>query len=232
MSMDDPIIVELKERVTAAQQEYDLAIAFHEVWKPSAYDKGLHHRLGVSYATQAFRVVRTALRREMLLALMRLWDENPKAIRMQWIARNLQNPKILDALALDRASRHGFRDDVSMMRDDLAERADEAVRLIRKYMQGGVSNVVFGKLQSLRHERLAHRQVTKASPNGDEATDEEIEGFYRDNSKLIEILLNVVNGIAYEPEDTANIFGFYAAEYWKRFGLLNRTNKQQDVHGG
>ena len=39
-----------------------MAIAFHEVWKPAAYDTDLHARMGVSYATQAFNITRTALR--------------------------------------------------------------------------------------------------------------------------------------------------------------------------
>jgi hypothetical protein len=41
-----------------------------------AYDKDLHSRMGQSYASQAFLVIRMALRRETLLALMRLWDRN------------------------------------------------------------------------------------------------------------------------------------------------------------
>jgi hypothetical protein len=53
---------------------YTMAVAFHEVWKPTAYDKALHERMGRSYAGQSFLIVRSALRREMLLALMRIWD--------------------------------------------------------------------------------------------------------------------------------------------------------------
>jgi hypothetical protein len=63
MRTDDSRITKLQAKATAAQQEFDLAVAFHEVWKPTAYDQDLHGRLGVSYATQAFRVIRTALRR-------------------------------------------------------------------------------------------------------------------------------------------------------------------------
>jgi hypothetical protein len=52
-----------------------MAVTFHEVWKPAAYNEDLRERMGVSYATNAFYVVRTAVRREMLLALTRLWDK-------------------------------------------------------------------------------------------------------------------------------------------------------------
>lgn len=93
MKTDDPTIAELQQKVTAAQQEFDLAVAFHEVWKPTAYDEDLHGRLGVSYATQAFRVIRTALRRELILALTRLWDKDGRAIGMECIAKALGKKK-------------------------------------------------------------------------------------------------------------------------------------------
>ena len=74
MEIDDPEIVALREKVTAAQQEFDMAVTFHEVWKPATYDQDLHSRMGKSYASQAFLVTRTALRREMVLALNRAGD--------------------------------------------------------------------------------------------------------------------------------------------------------------
>ena len=43
---------DLRAEVRAALQEFDMAIAFHEVWKPAAYDKSLHERMGVSLATK------------------------------------------------------------------------------------------------------------------------------------------------------------------------------------
>ena len=47
-------IADLKKMVTAAQQEFDMAVTYHEVWKPAADDKDLHSRMGRSYASQAF----------------------------------------------------------------------------------------------------------------------------------------------------------------------------------
>jgi len=216
METDDPKIVALREQVTAAQQEFDMAVAFHEVWKPATYDGDLHSRLGTSYASQAFLVTRTALRREMLLALTRLWDTNKQAIRMQCVWATLRDKKVIDALALDRAKRGGWLDVFDEMRNDLSKKAAEAVQLLNKYMEGGKHRAVLEKLLTLRHERLAHRQLAPATATGANATDEEIEQFYQDNSKLIEILLSVVNAMAYDPQDTANVYGFYASHFWKR----------------
>ncbi len=62
MDITHPKIIALRESVSAAQQEFDMAVMFHETWKPTAYDDDLHRRMGSSYATHTFNVVRVALR--------------------------------------------------------------------------------------------------------------------------------------------------------------------------
>lgn len=222
MKTDDPKITKLQAKVTAAQQEFDLAVAFHEVWKPTAYDQDLHGRLGVSYATQAFRVVRTALRRELILALIRLWDKDGRAIRMECIAKALGKKEVIAALALARVDQSS--EDFVAMRDDLGRKADEAILLVHKYMSGGARHAVYTKFRDLRNERLAHRQVvTKVRATGATVTDQEIEEFYQDNSKLVHILLGLVNAMAYDPGDAAKVFGFYASHFW---GAFQKTGKR------
>lgn len=192
MEPDDPINA-LRKKVTAAQEEFDMAVTFHEVWKPAAYDAALHGRMGASYATQAFLVMRTALRREMVLALTRLWDKNKQSVRMQSVAADLRKPEILHALATARARSPDVFD---LMKADLTTRAAEAVRLVNKYTEGGARAAVLQELLAMRHERLAHRQLAPATPIGANATDAAIEEFYQDNAELIRILLSVVNAMA------------------------------------
>ena len=81
-------------------------------------------------------------------------------------------------------------------------------------MQGGSHEAVLKKLLALRHERLAHRQLAPTTATGASATDEDIEEFYHDNSKLIRIFLAVVNAMAYDPEDTAHVYRHYAGHFW------------------
>src|ERR1700722_13531249 len=96
-------IASLRKQVDAAQQEFDMAIKLHETWKPAAYDQNLHERMGDSFASQTFLVVRMALRREMLLALMRLWDRDSRAVRMKLsIADVLRDQSVVHALAAGR----------------------------------------------------------------------------------------------------------------------------------
>ena len=147
MKIDDPKVTSLRSMVAAAQQEFDLAVAFHGVWKPTAYDQDLHGRLGVSYATQAFRVIRTALRRELVLALIRLWDNDQRAVRMECIAKALRENEIIDALALE-LIRRKFPEDFDAIREDLGEKADKTISLVDKYIKGGgAGNAVYRKLR-------------------------------------------------------------------------------------
>ena len=223
MEIDDPKIIALRQKVTAAQQEFDMAVTFHEIWKPAAHDQDLHSRLGESFATQAFLVTRTALRREMVLALIRLWDTNKRAIRMESVWATLRDSEVVDVLALDRVRHLGFPEAIGAMRDDLGKKADEVISLVSKYMEGGPRHTVLETLRSLRHERLAHRQLSPATAPGANATDKEIEEFYQDNSKLIQILLSLVNAMAYDPEDTARVFRHYATCFWGAFQKNEKT---------
>lgn len=177
MNVSEPKIDLLRAKVKAAHQEFDMALTFHEVWKPAAYDEDLHQRLGVSYATNAFRVVRVALRREMLLALMRLWDKNPKAVGMEFVAHTLHDKCVIDVLAADRAARIGIPEAEGQMRESLSQYAEEATVLVDKYSKGGSHCAVREKLQRLRNEQLAHRQTGATAAIGADATDDEIESF-------------------------------------------------------
>jgi hypothetical protein len=222
MKTDDPKITKLQAKVTAARQEFDLAVAFHEVWRPTAYDQDLHGRLGISHATQAFRVIRTALRRELILALIRLWDKNGRAIGVECISIALGKKEVIYALALARVDQSS--EDFEAIRADLRKMADKAIPLIDKYIKDdGAGNAVYKKLLTLRNERLAHRQVeTEVKATGATATDEEIEEFYQDNSKLVHILLGIFNAMAYDPDDTARVYGIYASHFW---GAFQKTGK-------
>jgi len=207
-------MVVLQNAVTAAYEEFSLAIVFHEAWKPMAYDENLHQRMGNSFATNTFRAIRTALRREMLLAVMRLWDRNREAIRMTWIAFMIRKPEVIDALADKRAADKficGIRDAMHL---SLSEQAQSALKIINRYGEGGQASSAFKKLQTLRDERLAHRQLEEPETPHTETTDAEIEAFYDDTAELVSLLLSLVNATAYNTKDAAEVFKRYASEFW------------------
>jgi len=207
-------ISSLKAAVKAAQEEFDLAVVFHEVWKPTAYDKDLHKRMGRSYASHAFRIVRVSLRREMLLALMRLWDTSPGAIRIDQIARIVCKPDILKALAKERAAKFGDIDVERQMLRELRDRAEQVDRLVAKYSRGGSHFDILSKLRVLRHEHFAHRRLVRSVELSQSKMDRDIESFYQDNSRLISLLLSVVLATAYDPQEAAKVFQFYTDHFW------------------
>jgi hypothetical protein len=204
MEIHDEKIASLREKVSAAHQEFDMAVTFHEVWKPAAFDEDLHKRMGASYATNAFFVVRAALRREMLLALTRLWDKDARAVGMESIAATLGDKCVIDALAADRAPRFGSEAE-GQMRKELGQCADAAILQINKYSEGGSHGVVRRKLKKLRNERLAHRQTDATAIAEADPTAEEIESFYLDMSELIRLLLSLVMAVAYNPHETGHV---------------------------
>lgn len=214
MNINDPRITRLEEMVTAAQEEFDLAVMFYEVWKPAAFDAGLHHRMGHSYAGHAFLAIRLALRRETLLALTRLWDTNKQPVRMSAIAALLREPGLVEALAQDRADRTGFTDLSAVMTADMAGKAAKILDLVNKYSEGGSRNGVRENLLRLRHERLAHRQFASATEIAADGLDARIEEFFDDASKLIQLLMSLVNATAYDPQDTAKVYRWHADKFW------------------
>jgi hypothetical protein len=214
MATVDPRIWALRRKIEAAQQEFDLAVTFHEVWKQGAYDVDLHARMGTSYATQAFNVVLMALRREMVLAMVRLWDRDKRAVGMQAIAEDIRTPDVMNAITKDRTDRMGIAGAEAQLRADLYRKASEALTLVAKYDRTGPDADVLERLRNLRNTRLAHRQATPIAPHSADLTDKEIESFYQDNSKLIHVLLSLVNAHAYDPEETAEVYRHYAGHCW------------------
>lgn len=207
---------QMKDAVKAAQDEIVMAVMFHETWKPTAYDEDLHNRMGKSFATHSFQIVRLSLRREMLLALMRLWDTDKRALRMTAIADKLKNKKFFDGIVAIRADRLGIIPTgvVTSMRQDFESKRDAVVELVRKYSKDGAGYAAFEKLRALRHERLAHRQTTPTSATLADATDKEIESFYEDNLELIRLLLSLVLATAFDLKEAADVYRHYAKFFW------------------
>lgn len=216
----------LIQKAEAAEQEIMMAVMFHETWKPAAYDVDLHRRMGTSYATNSFSIVRRALRREMLLALMRLWDGDDRAVGMQRISGDLRDSHFFEALvarrfenrrpAIQLGSSAG-RSPVGIAdayRATLSERRDEFCALVSKYTKGGESYIVFKKLLILRQVNLAHRQAEPTKAEHADATDAEIEDFYNDNLEIVRLLLSLVLAKAFDLAEACGVYKHHAGFFW------------------
>lgn len=226
MSDEAPKITRLKSDVHAMEQEIGLAIMFHETWKPVAYDEELHRRMGTSYATHSFSIVGTALRREMLLALLRIWDSDCRTIGIPSVMKTLNEPDFFDTLCSYRAGRlsltrisltpelglsGGWNDSV---KKSLSECLAEIDELFRKYSKGGSHYGLVKNLLIMRSVSLAHRQGLPKEPERATATDEEIELFYQDNLEIVRLLLSLVLGKAFSLTEAAEIYQHYAGLFW------------------
>ncbi|WEK29597.1 MAG: hypothetical protein P0Y58_22295 [Candidatus Pseudomonas phytovorans] len=225
-------IERVRSSVDTARQEIELAVMFHETWRPAAYDTALHARIGTSYAAHAFEIIRLSLRRELLMALMRVWDTNKQAVRMSLIADRLRDKKFFEALIQFRADRIGLqsRFTPNAMREALTPKRDQVLELIDKYSMNGTAYEVLQRLRTLRHQHLAHRQLPNApiaivgsdTPTQQDkdsgpsvwATDDEIESFYKDNLEIMSLLLSLVQGLAFDLSDATDVYKHHAKYFW------------------
>lgn len=223
----DERLDKLKAAVKAAENEAVTAVMFHETWKPTAYDNELFERMGSSYATHSFLIIRSSLRREMLLALMRLWDSNQQAIRMTKIRDELRSNEVFNALVSERVA------DLEMLisgistnlNRELDVKRKKVISLIGKYLKGGKGHATFLKIRTLRDEHLAHRQITPSEVPLAETNDEEIELFYADTLEIVRLLLSLVFGLAFNLSDSAKVYSHYAKFFW-----INARGERTEGH--
>jgi len=204
----------LREHVSSVDSNFTMAVAFHEVWRPTAQDAGLHGRMGQSYASQAFLIIRAALRREMLLALMRIWDTTNGVHSLHQIFDALEDASTWKALVAHRTNGTQDRYMVESMSSHLADAKNEALLSYRKYCKGGTHHDAYRKLRTLRHVNLAHTQ----SPTTDAATmdpaDGEVSEFYEETGRIASKLMSVVKAIAIDYQDTTGVYAHYARLFW------------------
>ena len=210
-------LLQAKVAVEAAQGEALLAIQFHETWRPTIADADLRKRMGHSFATHSFHIIRMALRREVLLALMRLWDKDSRTVKVTGIAELLRDKASFGELVRQRAGNLGYSFDVTdRMREALEPKRDRILSLIRKYTHGKEHSTVLDRLTTLRHEQLAHRQTRQPTdPAGLQHTDEEVEEFYQDTLEIVELMLSVFLARAFDiAGEAGDVYRHHAKYFW------------------
>ena len=204
----------LRAKVQALHNEVDLLVTFHEAWKPAAYDKELHRRLDHSYAGNVFLIIRSALRREMLLSLSRIWDQSGNTIQIQNITSKIKKPWFVNGLVKTRAAQQGDADFDAALEAAFTKSRDECLRIYDKYVKGGSCYTVREDVSKLRHKRLAHREPKGFVLEDDAFPDGAIEGFYNDSVEIVRLLLALILGLAYDPKETAEIYRGHARCFW------------------
>jgi hypothetical protein len=219
---------QLKTSVKILEEQVVTAVAFHETWRPAAKDSALHERLGESYATNSFIVIRLALRRELVLTLMRIWDSNPRAAHIFHVRNLLQSKSVFDLLVEDRHGRIG-RSVVEPLSDGRGLRGDGAKRFLKseliakrkqvrreigKYMSGGAGESDMQALEKLRNEQLAHRSRSEEAWTGLDPGDEIVESIYQDTLEVVSLLLSLVLGRAFDMGQAKDVWRHHASFFW------------------
>ncbi|MDA3877709.1 MAG: hypothetical protein PF483_11555 [Halothiobacillus sp.] len=215
----------VKSYAASVDSNFTLAVAFHEVWKPTAYDQDLHQRMGSSYAGQAFLIVRTALRREMLLSLMRIWDTTSGAHSVSKIVATLRDPHTWSTLVDDRTNKLGLQDVVEEVAQHLDTEWKDVLRTYKKYSKGGSHYDAFVRLRNLRHGSLAHTQSPSAGAAGADPTDAEVSQFYEDTGDIAKKVMSIVNATAINYSDTSGVYSHYAKFFW-----INARGEKTEGH--
>lgn len=206
-------VADLKAQVSTAGGEFDTVVSFHEVWRFAAYDKDLHDRMGQSYATKAFHLIRIALRREVFLGLMRLWGSRSDEIRVDHIVKELKKPSVFDELIRERMKTWPF--DEGDLRSGIQSHVDAAAEIVAKYSKGGCGEGTIQYLRGVRNDHLAHRSKLEAKNEAASYDDEKIEELYGDMARLISELFSAVLSTAYDPKETADVFKIHASFFWE-----------------
>lgn len=218
MTNSERRLTRAKALVAAAEDEMLLAIMFHETWKPTAYDGDLRDRIGGSYAAHTFEIIRLALRREVVMALMRLWDDHRQALKINSIVDILQSGECFDALIRERVSAVGMpEEDAEALREMQRRLRNEMVNLVRKHTHSNDPSPLLNRLRTIRHEQLAHRQAEQPTdPAGLLATDEEVEELYQDSRKIINYMALLLLGRSfYLALDSGRPYRESAQYFWE-----------------
>lgn len=242
MAVDDGQIGHIEKIVREARAEFGQAAACHEAWRPMAFDKDLAGRMGRSYASNTFMTIREALRREVILSLMKLWDRGDDSTSFPKVMEALKSPRVVDHFAAVCAAPWGeppaeFADDIPeearaevvgrveeserltglQFADDLRIHAREALRILESYSPGGDKHQVVHRLKLIRNKRLAHRDLDHVAQLAEYPTpdDEAVELFYQDMSQCVRLLTLVVANMDYRPQETAAIHKRHAEIFWR-----------------
>ena len=203
----------LRAMVKAARHEADQAVTYREAWRPMAHDAQLHERLGKSFASQTFLVIRLALWRETLAALMRIWDRKSDAIHLSWMIAQLQDEKLISELR-EKQFASLSPEIAEAMLEDIISKAAKVKAVFDEY-DTGAKRRDHTFLQQVRHEQLAHARtkskLTEAPANW---CDQRTEDFYKATMFIVGQLLSLVEATYYDLADTAEVYGHHAKLFW------------------
>lgn len=208
-------LTQFKMMVSICEEQAVMATMFHETWSPTVKDAELSARMGTSFARQTFHIVGWALRRELILALMRIWDRRTDTPNMKRICQWLGEEAKYELLLQERARRISSRPNsiMHLLRESLNPARQRISASIAQYMDGGEKFAAIERLRVVRNKRLAHRDL-ETPLDAVDPTDDQVVQLYVDTLDLVTDLLHLVNGTAFDLSETAGVYAHHAGFFW------------------
>ena len=208
-------LTQFKVMVSICEEQAVMAAMFHETWSPTVEDAELSARMGTSFARQTFHIIAWALRRELILALMRIWDGRKDTPNMKRICQWLGEEANYKLLLQERARLISSNPDSIMylLRESLDPARRRISASIAKYMAGGEKFAAIERLRIVRNKRLAHRDL-ETPLDAVDPTDDQVVQLYVDTLALVTDLLHLVNGTAFDLREASGVYKHHARFFW------------------
>lgn len=209
-------IEKLKRQLKAACDEFRQAVAFHETWKPAVFDQAVAGRVGVSFASHSFHVIKMALRREMLMSLLRIWDSERRGPRLSRIGNTLKDSAVSKEIVRRNVASRAYHYS-SVTPESACETAALEVRCladeIASYVDGP-NQATLSYLTEVRHRVFAHRDLDQTIARPPDVDEKSIEDFYQVTARLLRELVLIIDLKDYHPDGEAYTYGKAAELFW------------------
>jgi hypothetical protein len=208
-------LAKFKAMVSVCEEQAVMAAMFHATWSPTVDDEELSARMGTSFARHTFHIVGWALRRELILALMRIWDGQKDTPNMKRIRQWLNDEAKYELLLKERAGRISSEPNsiMHLLRESLDPARQRISASIAQYMDGGEKVDAIQRLRIVRNKRLAHRDL-ETPMDAVDPTDDQVVQLYLDTLDLVTDLLHLVMGTAFDLREAADVYAHHAKYFW------------------
>ncbi|QJQ01976.1 MULTISPECIES: AbiU2 domain-containing protein [Herbaspirillum] len=198
-------LVRIRRVIRAARLELPIAIAAFETWRPMVEDGSLINRVNNLNVTETFLAIRGLLWRELIMAIMRFWDDDSKTIGLPYVIAWLREDGAKELLASDVASAAVEQmnltvDEKNSFVENLIGVYDYVDQCVAAYEKGGAYYQIYDNFRRIRHQRLAHRQIKPNTGGQTDSTRPELEQFYRDTLNIVKILNASLNQEEFDLE--------------------------------
>ncbi|WP_140411197.1 hypothetical protein [Chromobacterium violaceum] len=215
-------IEELKKRNERMQEELEQTIAFYEVWKSFVNASEVKTAMeNHGRAILAFNVVQTALLREVVIGLTKIWDKSKGTIKMAKFKEELRNGELVDCIAklrlgrIDTVDGQGLRKlmgpHMNAVEMGIRAKICEVVSGVEAYEDGNEGK----ELKKIRDGFIAHRNMAcEFAQLSDVGI---LKKCIEETVAIAKNIESVLNRVSFDFSTTAYKYEDAANDFWSTF---------------